>query len=129
MPNHTYALEWLLFAQKNMETARILIREQHYTDSIAIEIQQTIEKTLKAVYAYLGNPIPKTHTLMILFNFAKDKINLDDIDPDHILAISDYYETDRYPGPRYSLPDRTEVELYFKVAEKLFESINVFVNK
>ena len=128
MPNRTYAQEWLLFARKNMETAKLLIREQHYTDSIAIEIQQTIEKTLKAVYAYLGKPIPKTHTLMILFNFVKETIDLDDIDTDHILSVSDYYETDRYPGPRYELPERNEVEIYFEVSERLFYRINDFVN-
>ena len=128
MPNLTYAQEWLHFARKNLETAGLLIREQHYTDSIAIEIQQAIEKTLKAVYAYLGNPVPKTHSLMVLFLFAKEKLNLEEFDPDHILAISDYYETDRYPGPRYTLPERSEVEMYFKVAERLFERINGFIN-
>lgn len=128
MPNRTYAQEWLHFARKNLETAGLLIREQHYTDSIAIEIQQAIEKTLKAVYAYLGNPIPKKHTLMVLFLFAKEKLNLEEFDSDHILAISDYYETDRYPGPRYTLPERSEVEMYFKVAERLFERINGFIN-
>ncbi|WP_297087915.1 hypothetical protein [uncultured Draconibacterium sp.] len=40
MPNTTYALEWLRFARKNLETAKLLICEHHYTDSIAIEIQQ-----------------------------------------------------------------------------------------
>ena len=49
MPNQTYALEWLNLAKRNLDTARLLIRENHYTDSIAIEIQQTIEKSFKAV--------------------------------------------------------------------------------
>jgi len=36
MPNTTYALEWLSHANRNLETARLLLRENHYTDSIAI---------------------------------------------------------------------------------------------
>jgi HEPN domain-containing protein len=36
MPNRTYALEWLNLAKRNLDTARLLIRENHYTDSIAI---------------------------------------------------------------------------------------------
>ena len=70
MPNQTYALEWLNLAKRNLDTARLLIRENHYTDSIAIEIQQTIEKSFKAVYAYYGINIPRTHALSILFNFV-----------------------------------------------------------
>jgi HEPN domain-containing protein len=46
MPNITYAREWLQLAKRNLETARLLLREDHFTDSIAIELQQTIEKNL-----------------------------------------------------------------------------------
>ncbi|WP_297087923.1 HEPN domain-containing protein [uncultured Draconibacterium sp.] len=82
---------------------------------------------LKAVYAYLGIAIPRTHELMVLFNFAEEKTDLSHFDKDDILAISDYYETDRYPGPRYAQPERKEVEHYFTVAEKLFKGINDFI--
>jgi HEPN domain-containing protein len=74
MPNKTYALEWMDVAYKNMETARLLIRENHFTDSIAIELHQTIEKSFKAIYAYLGITIPRTHSLMLLFNFVEENI-------------------------------------------------------
>lgn len=76
MPNKTYALEWMNLAYKNIETARLLIRENHYTDTIAIEIQQSIEKSFKAVYAYLGITIPRTHSLMLLFNFVSEYVKL-----------------------------------------------------
>jgi len=33
MPNQTYALEWLNLAKRNMDTARLLICEYHYTDN------------------------------------------------------------------------------------------------
>ena len=33
MPNQTYALEWLNLAKRNLDTARLLIRENHYTHS------------------------------------------------------------------------------------------------
>ena len=49
MPNQKLALEWLVFAQRNLETAQLLIRENHYTDVIAFDIQQATEKALKAV--------------------------------------------------------------------------------
>jgi HEPN domain-containing protein len=40
MPNKTYANEWLNMAKKNLETAELLFREQHYTDIIALEIHK-----------------------------------------------------------------------------------------
>ncbi len=126
MPNKTYALEWMELACKNMETARLLIRENHYTDSIAIEIQQAIEKVFKAVYAYLGIKIPRTHALMLLFNFVAEHVKLD-INPEDIIVISDYYETDRYPGAKYSIPSRNEVEEYIIIAENIYQKIKSFI--
>lgn len=123
MPNQTYALEWLDLANRNLQTARLLIREKHYTDIIALEIQQTIEKTFKSIYAYYGVSIPKTHSLMILFNFVNEKIKIEDVDIEVIIIISDYYETDRYPGPKYVIPSRDEVEHFFHFAEQLFSKI------
>jgi len=40
---------------------------------------------------------------------------------------SDYYETDRYPGPRYVVPSREEVEHFFLFAEQLYSKIEEFI--
>jgi len=66
MPNKIYSLEWLNLANRNLETARVLLRENHYTD--------------------------------------------------------------RYPGPRYILPSREEVERYFQFAQQLFKKIKEFLD-
>jgi hypothetical protein len=50
MPNQTFALEWLDLSQKHILTAKLLIKEKHFTDSIAIEVQQAIEKALKPTH-------------------------------------------------------------------------------
>jgi HEPN domain-containing protein len=128
MPNKTYALEWILLANRNLETARLLLRENHFTDIIALELQQTIEKLFKAIYAFYGTSIPRTHSLPLLHNFVSERILLNELDIDDLITISDYYETDRYPGPRYMMPSRTEVENFFLVTENLFEQINQFIN-
>jgi HEPN domain-containing protein len=67
MPNRTYALEWINFAGRNLETAKLLFKEQHYTDIIAIEIHQTIEKTFKTILAYNGIKLPRSHNLTELY--------------------------------------------------------------
>ena len=53
MPNLKHAKEWIYSADKSLETAILLNRENHYTDVIAIDIQQAVEKSLKSLYAYL----------------------------------------------------------------------------
>jgi len=110
MPNKTYAAEWLTIAKKNLETARILFRENHYTDIIAIEIQQTVEKALKAIWAVHGVSIRRTHFLPEIFDDCKQYCYLEDISIDDILIISDYIESKRYPGPGYFVPSVSEIE-------------------
>lgn len=51
MPNKSYALEWLNLSKRNLETAILLIDNNHYSDMIAIDLHQTIEKAFKVIYA------------------------------------------------------------------------------
>ena len=48
MPNLKLAEEWLTFAKKNLATAILLNRENHYTDVIAFDIQQACGTGLEA---------------------------------------------------------------------------------
>ncbi len=90
-----------------------------------LNLQITLGKTFKAVFAYYGQVIPRTHSLPILFNFLKDKIEIEEAIIDDLIVISDYYETDRYPGPRYFVPSREEVETYFDFTESMLNKILV----
>jgi len=129
MPNKKLASEWFRFAEKNLETAILLYKEKHYTDVIAIDIQQAVEKALKAVYAYNGDKIPRTHSLEILHNYAENDINLEDIKIKDLLIISDYYQSERYPGPKYFMPDRNEIAHSLKVAQGILNRIQHFVEQ
>lgn len=129
MPNQKIAKEWFSFAEKNLETALLLNRENHYTDVIAIDVQQAVEKALKAVYAYNGEKIPRTHSLEILHNYAENWVNLDEISKKDLIMISDYYQSERYPGPKYFMPEREEIEHAIKLAEDILTSIQLFINK
>ena len=123
MGNKTYAKEWLSLAGKNLETAQLLIRENHFTDIIAIEVQQVLEKSFKAVFAYHGKKTPRTHSLQVLYNFVQENFELHEISIDDIIAISDYYETQRYPGPKYFLPSFEEVKHSMVIAENVYNPL------
>lgn len=105
------------------------MRENHYTDSIAIEIQQPIEKAFKAVYAFYGVSILKTHSLQVLYNFVDEKLHIEELTIDDLILISDYYETDRYPGPRYVVPSRGEVEHFLQLTERIHFRISEFLHR
>lgn len=129
MPNQKIASEWVSFAERSFDTASLLNRENHFTDVIAIDIQQAIEKALKAVYAFHGEKIPRTHSLEILFSYVSQWINLADIDNLCIVIISDYYQTERYPGPKYSMPDREEINNSLNVARIILNGVKKYINQ
>jgi len=123
MPNQTYAFEWLDLAVRNLKTAELLYQQNHFTDIIAIEIHQTIEKTFKSVLAYQGIRIPKSHDLLLLSEMCNEEMEVTEDLIDDLLMINDYYESQRYPGPRYSMPDKAEIEKSLSVAQKLYEKV------
>jgi len=45
MPNKPLAVEWLAKAYHDLSSARILYAANHYTDTIGIDLQQSIEKS------------------------------------------------------------------------------------
>ena len=129
MPNKKIAIEWLDFARKNLETAILLNRENHYTDVISIDIQQAIEKSFKAVYAFNNAKIPRSHDLDILFNYTSDYIKWVNIEIKELLIVNDYYQAERYPGPKYFMPDREEIIKSIKLAQKILEQVENFIYK
>jgi len=106
MPNKKYAKEWLFFSYKHFKTAEFLYKAKHYEDIIGIELQQTIEKALKSVFAYHNKKIPRSHDLVEIAALVEDFICFDESELDFLDKATDYYKEDRYPSPRYSLPSR-----------------------
>lgn len=129
MPNKTYAKEWLDIAKRNIETAQLLFDVNHYNDVIAIDIHQTIEKSFKAIFAYYGVNVPRTHSLHLLFEYVEQFVDMNDIRRSAIIEISDYYQSDRYPGPKYFIPERDEIERNLKLASVIFNRIALHIEK
>ena len=109
MPNETYAREWIDFAYRNLLTAIRLNEVDHFAYIIVIELQQTIEKLLKALLAYENRKIPKSHFLDELASLTT-MIEFDDIELSLLEKATDYYREDRYPNSRYTFPTKAETE-------------------
>jgi len=123
MANKTYAKEWLVFAQKNFETAKLLYDVNHYEDIIGVELQQTLEKLLKSIFANENIKIPKDHDLVKLYYTIEDFIKIEDDEIISFRIATDYYKEDRYPNPNYSLPPREEIKEVLDFTENFFDKV------
>jgi len=123
MANKTYAMEWLTFSIKNLNTAKLLYNSNHYEDIVGIELQQSIEKLLKSIFANENLRIPKEHDLVKLYYIVEELINIEDNEVIYLRFATNYYKEDRYPNPNYSLPSREEIKKVLDFAELLFDKV------
>lgn len=90
--------EWLEVATHDIDTVRLLIRENGHADIIIYHIHQTVEKLIKAVIIKCDAPFEKSHRLDKLLNhaisFYPDLINIKDA----VLEIDYYMPKLRYPA-------------------------------
>ena len=123
MPNKPYANEWLIFSLKNLQTAELLWKANHYEDIIGVELQQALEKMLKAIFANNNAQIPKVHDLLKLYYTIEDTVDLSDEEIVLLRIATDYYKEDRYPNPNYALPPREEIETILDFVQELFDRV------
>ncbi|MDK9693918.1 MAG: HEPN domain-containing protein [Sulfurimonas sp.] len=123
MANKTYAQEWLMFAIKNLSTAKLLYNANHYEDIIGIELQQALEKMLKAIFANENIKIQKDHDLLKIYYTIEKYLKIEENEVVLLKIATDYYKEDRYPNPNYSLPPREEIEEILDFTQRLFERV------
>ncbi len=116
--NKQAAIEWLRIAYHDLKSAQILFNADHYTDSIGCDLQQAIEKTLKATIAYENRKIPKSHDLFHLYTLCNDTfVTLEKEEITYLHLATEYYKEDRYPNPNYFLPEKDEIKEVLRFAE------------
>ncbi len=128
MQNSTYAKEWLDFSKRNLETAQLLYNANHYEDIIGVELQQALEKCLKAIFAYQNKKIPREHDLVKIYFLAEEILSISDDEIIVLRVATNYYKEERYPNPHYTLPSREEIKEVLDFTEKLFDDILMQLN-
>ena len=109
--------DWLIFAERDIGVAEIIVEEEHLTGITAFHCQQAIEKYLKAFLINNGYPLEKTHDLLKLYTQIKQQVALE-LDENALAMISQIYLESRYPGDFGLLPDGLpSVELARKFLE------------
>lgn len=128
MPNRILAIEWLKKAYHDLSSAQILYAANHYTDTIAIDLQQAIEKSLKSFLAYENKVIKKTHDLVEVSALVKSFIQLSKSEVDLLDMATAFYVRDRYPAANLELPSRQQIKEMLDFAEHLFDDVCRILN-
>jgi HEPN domain-containing protein len=128
MPNKPYAIEWLNFAKRNLEIAKLLFDVGHYEDAVGIELQQSLEKMIKAILAFNSIKIPKDHDLVKLYFLVDQSISLNDDEIILLRKATNYFKEDRYPNPYYSLPPREDIEQVLDFTTNLLTEVCTLLN-
>lgn len=121
-------MEWLEFAKRDLEAARILLSSSYLANVVLFHSQQCIEKCLKAYLEEKAINIPKIHSVVKLFSMipADDRASFD-IKEDELDMVDLVYIDTRYPSGFGLLPSGfptdTDAKELFEVAEKVYASI------
>lgn len=92
----TLADEWLSLAAQDLALARLAFPEKSISDpAFGFHVQQTIEKSLKAVIATQSNLPPPTHDLVRLIERSGQE---HPFDVDALDELSPYASATRQPG-------------------------------
>jgi HEPN domain-containing protein len=118
------AIEWFDRADRDLETAEFLHRENWHGDTIAYHTQQAIEKHLKGYLAFRGQNPPRIHDLGTLLNLVS-RLEPDLYSPyiDLCEKATRYYLAERYPPGPSAEYDRAELGADLALVHALAKAI------
>ncbi len=102
--------EWLEVASHDIDTVRLLIKENGHPDIIIYHIHQMVEKLIKAILTRCEAPFEKSHRLDKLLNQALNYY------PDLVKIKDEVLEIDYYmPKLRYPAGERIEFDTAIRI--------------
>ena len=121
-------IEWLEFAKRDLEAARILLNTSYLANVVLFHSQQCIEKCLKAYLEENAIAIPRIHSVVKLYSMIPndDRVYFD-IKEDELDMVDLVYIDTRYPSGFGLLPSGfptdTDAKEIFEVAEMVYAKI------
>lgn len=119
--------DWLFFAESDLKTAKVMLRERIY-HMACFHAQQTVEKSFKALLRHEDKIVPKTHSLSKLL-FEIKKLGFKWLKEDKITFVDQFYSPTRYPDTLPGslpggLPTKTDAENAVKIADEVYSQIS-----
>jgi HEPN domain-containing protein len=112
-------IDWYQHGDHDFQSAKVLFREDGYTDTIAVPIQQPEEKYLKGYLLSKGWKLKKTNDLELLIASAADYNSSFNQFLDFARIASAFYIKERYPPSTPIEYPREEIAAYLNQAEQL----------
>ena len=95
---------WRQHAADDLRSAEVLLGAKIYS-MVCFHAQQAVEKSLKAMLAASGQPIPRIHNLMRLRRLVEDAMGSAlGVDEEALMFLNDVYLDSRYPTDLGILP-------------------------
>jgi HEPN domain-containing protein len=121
-------MEWLEFAKRDLEAARILLNSSHLANVVLFHSQQCIEKCLKAYLEEKAIKIPKIHSVVKLYcMIPTDESRALDIKEAELDMVDLVYIDTRYPSGFGLLPSGfptdNDAKGILEIAEKVYARI------
>ena len=122
---------WIVYADENLSIARMAVESGYYNAALQ-NVQQAVEKYLKALLLFRKLPVRKTHSIDLLnsqLNDAGVDVSLEEED---CLLLDSIYMPTKYPFgsalPDFN-PDSEICEQCIKIAEKIKSVVSAELNK
>ncbi len=116
---------WLSYAYENLEVARLLLEREFFNPCLQ-NVQQAIEKTLKAALIARGMGIRKSHSIQEISNLLKIDGLDSGISEDECELIDSIYISSKYPMGSV-LPDFEPEESIcgdcLRIGERVYDAI------
>ena len=125
---------WIAFADRDLEAAKSLLRNEYVANVVLFHCQQCIEKCLKAILEEHEMQIPKIHSVVRLFGIITENLELGvEIDEDALNLLDDIYIDTRYPSGLGLLPtgfpSQEEADEVLKIAMKIYDNVLLYLNR
>lgn len=120
---------WLNYARENLESSKVLLDNNLYNPCLQ-NIQQAVEKALKAIFIEKAINLKRTHDLLeIKYILQKNNIEID-ISDDDCDFLNSIYLPSKYPVvsvlAEYD-PDEEVCQDAINIAERVLESVSQFL--
>ncbi|MFO7889621.1 MAG: HEPN domain-containing protein [bacterium] len=122
---------WLKYSQENLESAKILLQSKLFNPCLQ-NVQQSVEKSLKALLIEYSIKLKKTHSITELKNILLENGLQIDISEEDCEFLDSIYLPSKYPLggvlPYYE-PDLDLCNKGVSMAENVLELVNNLLNK
>jgi HEPN domain-containing protein len=116
---------WLDYAAENLESARILLNSNLFNSCLQ-NVQQSVEKFLKSLFAEFSYKLIKTHSIAKLKQVLTEQSVLVDISEDDCDLLDTIYLPSKYPIDSvipYYQPDAEICRQCIAIAEQVEQSV------